>query len=91
MPSPLHPEAPGPQDQTQVVATGSDQARSYLAGRGMSAREITRLIAEAQRDGSVTFQESPEPDQEAPLTGRSAEQLTLSFVDNTCQLAIQGI
>jgi hypothetical protein len=57
----------------------------------MSAREITRLIAEAQRDGSVTFQESPEPDQEAPLTGRSAEQLTLSFVDNTCQLAIQGI
>lgn len=82
--SPLHPEAPGPEYRAQVVATGSDQVRSYLARRGMPAEEIGRRISAAHRDGTVTFPEAPEPD-------HPGERLRLSFVDNTCQLAIQGV
>jgi hypothetical protein len=84
MQSPLHPEAPGPEDWAQVVATGSDQVRSYLAGQGMPAEEIAGLIAEAYRAGTVTFPKAPEPD-------RPDERRRLSFVDNTYQLAIRGV
>lgn len=82
IPSPLHPEAPGPEYRVQVVASGIDQVRSYLAGRGMPDEEIVRLIAEAERDGTVTFPEAPE---------RSAERLRLSFAGNALQLTIQGV
>jgi hypothetical protein len=84
MQSPLHPEAPGPEDWAQVVATGSDQVRSYLAGQGMPAEEISRLIAEAHRAGTVTLPEVPESD-------RPGERHSLSFVDNAYQLAIHGV
>jgi hypothetical protein len=76
MQSPLHPEAPGPEDWAQVVATGSGQVRSYLAGQVMPAEEIARLIAEAYRAGAVTFPKAPAPD-------RPGERRRLSLVDNT--------
>jgi hypothetical protein len=50
----------------------------------MPAEEIDRRISAAHRDGTVTFPEAPEPD-------HPGERLRLSFVDNTCQLAIQGV
>ena len=50
----------------------------------MPAEEIGRLIFAAHRDGTVTFPEAPEP-------GHPGERLRLSFVDNTCQLVIQGV
>lgn len=84
MPSPLHPEAPGPQYRAQIVATGGDQVRSYLAGRGIPAEAIDRLITEAHRDGTATVPAAPEPD-------RPVERLRLSFADNAYQLASQGI
>jgi hypothetical protein len=84
MQSPLHPEAPGPEDWAQVVATGRDQVRSYLAGQGMPAEEIDRLIAEASRAGTVTFPVAPGP-------GRPGGRRRLSFVDSTYQLAIHGV
>jgi hypothetical protein len=65
----------------QVVARGNDQVRSYLAGRGMADEEITRLIAEAHRAGTVTLPGAPD---------RSGERLRLSFADNTYQLTILG-
>jgi hypothetical protein len=65
------------------VATGGDQVRSYLAGRGRPAEEIGRLIAEAHRAGTVTVPEAPEP-------GRPAGRLRLSVTGSTCQLTIQG-
>jgi len=83
MQSPLHPEAPGPEDWAQVVATGEDEVRSYLAGRAMPDEEIARLIAEARRAGTATSPEAPRPE------GRG-ERLRLSFTDSTYQLAITG-
>lgn len=81
--SPLHPEAPGPAYRAQVVATGSDQVRSYLAGRGMPDEEIAGLLAVASRAGAVTVPETPEP-------GRPADRLSLSLAGSTWQLTIQG-
>lgn len=81
--SPLHPEAPGPEYRAQLVATGSDQVRSYLAGRGMPDEKIAGLIAEAGRAGTVTVPETPEP-------GRPADRLRLSVAGGACQLTIEG-
>ena len=57
----------------QVVASGIDQVRSYLA-RQDASEEIARLIAEVHRDGTVTFPEAPD---------HGGERLRLSFADNT--------
>jgi hypothetical protein len=81
--SPLHPEAPGPEYRAQLVATGSDQVRSYLAGRGMPDEKIAELIAEAGRAGTVTVPETSEP-------GRPADRLRLSLANSACQLTIEG-
>jgi hypothetical protein len=81
-PSPLHPEAPGPGQQAQIVAVGTDRVRGYLAGVGTPAEEIDDLIAEAHRAGAVTFACPPAP-------GRPAERLKLSFAGEAYQLAIE--
>jgi hypothetical protein len=84
MQSPLHPESPGPEHWAQVVATGSDQVRSYLTDQGMPAGEIARLIAEAYQAGTITFPEAQNPD-------RTDERLILTFVDGTWRLAIHSV
>jgi hypothetical protein len=68
--------------QAQLVATGTDQIRSYLSAQGMLEDDMAKYLAQARGPSQVSFTFGPD---EAGI----APKYTLMFADEVYRLTVE--